>query len=121
MLLTILLVSNSLSGYCQSDSLSYGGSNKRVTIDVEYVRRANIKLIEHESCPQIIAIKDSIIHLNQIKFAIADSLYKAEYGKLYTSAKQMEQMINKDTKRIKLYGGAAIGGIAFFVLSILIK
>ncbi len=113
-----------LNGWCQNDindSIPLRRDNNKVLIDINYIRLANKKLIEHKYCNIIINNKDSIISLERNKYLIADSLYKIEYNKYYNNVKVLEKQLSKQRKRNRILSYSTIGGIAFSVLILLIK
>lgn len=110
--------------WCQNniDSASlYGGDSTKVLIDIDYIKLANKKLIEHKYCNVIINTKDSIIDLERKKYLIADSLYNVEYTKCYNNVKLLEQRIKKQRKINRIVSYSSAAGIAFSVLILLIK
>lgn len=121
--MTVLLL-NCLNSWCQSDSIHLlRGVDTLVNIELSYIRQANIKLIEHKYCDKIISAKDSIISLHELKYSIADSIYKSEYRNCYNNVKQLETQIykerNKSIRRKYIAGGAVISAIGFLVALIL--
>ena len=122
MLLVIVLLSNSLRSWSQNDTIHpLRGNDTIVTIGIDYIRKANVKLIEHKHCPEIIAVKDTIIKLERLKYNIMDSVYKAEYKKCYGALQQVNKDLTKTKKRNKILGGVTVGSVALTVLVLLLK
>lgn len=122
MLLMTALLWNCLNGWCQNDSIHpLRGDTTKVTISIDLIRKANIKLIEHSHCPEIIAAKDDVVGLERMKYATMDSLYKAAYSDCYNKAKALEKQVAKTKRRNKILGGTTIGSVAIVVLTLLLK
>lgn len=97
------------SSWCQNDSipLLYGDTVRNVvTIDIDYIRKANEKLIAHKYCPLIINQKDSIIN---------------EYEKLIDIYKVNEIKYNKLKNKNKIYSVVTISSLIIALISIFVK
>lgn len=117
-----MLVWNCLNVWSQTDSLHpLRGADTIVNVRIDLIRKANAKLIEHKYCHEIIATKDTIIDLERNKFAVMDSLYRANYINCYNNVKALEREVSKVKRRNKILGGTAIGSIAIVVLTLLVK
>ena len=122
MLLVIALLLSCSSGWCQSDATHpLRGDTTKVTVSIDLIRKANVKLIEHKHCPDIINAKDTIIKFERLKYNTLDSLYKVELSKCYNNVQILQKQINSTKRRNKILGGTAIGSIAVLVLTLLIK
>lgn len=117
-----VLVWNCLNGWCQSDATHpLRGDTTKVIVSIDLIRKANVKLIEHKHCPDIINAKDTIIRLERLKYHTLDSLYKVELSKYYNNVQMLQKQINSTKRRNKILGGTAIGSIAIVVLTLLLK
>lgn len=117
-----VLVWNCLSGWSQSSSSHpLRGNDTLVTVRIDLIRKANVKLIEHKHCPDIISTKDSIIRLERLKYSTIDSLYKASYVNCYNNVRALERQVTKTKRRNKILGGTVGCSIAIVVLSLLLK
>lgn len=117
-----MLVWNCSSGWSQNDSVHpLRGNDTVVNVRIDLIRRANIKLIEHKHCPEIIAAKDTIINLERIKYFKLDSMYRAAYNDCYNNVRALEKQVSKTKRRNKILGGTVVGSVAIVVLSLLLK
>lgn len=120
--LTIALAWSCLNGWSQNDSIHpLRGNDTVVTVRIDLIRKANIKLIEHRHCPEIIATKDTIINLERMKYTTMDSIYRAAYRDAYVRTQVLEKQIAKTKRRNKILGGTTIGSVAIVVLTLLLK
>lgn len=118
----IVLVWNCLNSWSQSSSLHpLRGNDTIVNVRIDLIRKANVKLIEHKYCPNIMATKDSIIKLERLKYFTIDSLYKANYVNCYNNVHALEKQVSKTKRRNKILGGTAVCSVAIVVLSLLLK
>lgn len=112
------------SGYCQNDVHLLRGNIPTDTvypIPISLIRIANHKLIEHQYCPIIINEKDSIIALKDKQRYIADSLHRAKIEYMFNNVQRLEQNVEKANKRKKIWATTAIGAVAAFFVTVLIK
>lgn len=117
-----VLVWSCLNGWCQTESPHpLRGNDTIVNVRIDLIRKANVKLIEHKHCPDIINAKDTIIKLERLKYNTLDSLYKVELSKYYNNVQILQKQINSTKRRNKILGGTAVGSIAVLVLTLLIK
>lgn len=117
-----MLVWNCLNGWCQSNQfIPLRGKDTIVNVRIDLIRRANVKLIEHRHCVDIISTKDTIINLERNKFAIMDSIYRVNYINCYNNIKSLEREVSKVKRRNKILGGTVVGSIAIVVLTLLVK
>lgn len=123
----IVVVMNYLNGWCQNDNGLHPLRGSKIvdtttiSIPIKYIKLANIKLIEHRYCDIIINEKDSIIDLERRKYYIADSLYKEKINYIYNVTENLERSLDKEKKRKRIWAGTAIGAVAAFFVTILIK
>lgn len=123
----IVVVMNYLNGWCQNDNGlhplrgSVIDDTTIISIPIKYIKLANIKLIEHRYCNVIINEKDSIIDLERRKYYIADSLYREKINHVYDVAENLEQKLDKENKRKRIWAGTAIGAVAAFLVTIICK
>ena len=104
-----VLVWSCLNGWCQTESPHpLRGNDTIVNVRIDLIRKANVKLIEHKHCPDIINAKDTIIKFERL-------------SKCYNNVQILQKQINSIKRRNKILGGTAIGSIAVLVLTLLIK
>ena len=124
MLLVILLVLNYSSGLCQSSIFPTGGRNDSVLIHINYIRLANEKLIESISCKKIVVIQDSIINLQNSKYAELEHEASVLQTKLYEAHSVNNNLVKKvDSQncKVKFLGGTALASTLAFLLCIILK
>lgn len=116
-----------LNDWCQNNTAgdhSLRGSvptDSVVQVPIKYIRLANNKLIEHQYCPFIINEKDSIIYLERQKYYIADSLYRQKVDVIYRANENLSKSLDKERKKRKIWAGTAIGAVAAFFVTVLLK
>ena len=121
----ILVLLNFLKVWSQNNDLSLRGINHNtdttITINIDYIRKANIKLIERKYLLKLNLEKDSIINLKNDyineQYIIIDSLN----NKLVTQHKVINNItegLNKQKKNIIIYsvGGTLIGIIIGLII-----
>lgn len=121
----ILVLLNFLKVWSQNNDLSLRGINHNtdttITINIDYIRKANIKLIERKYLLKLNSEKDSIINLKNDyineQYIIIDSLN----NKLVTQHKVINNItedLNKQKKNIIIYsvGGTLIGIIIGLII-----
>ena len=117
-----VLVWSCLNGWCQTESPHpLRGNDTIVNVRIDLIRKANVKLIEHKHCPDIISAKDTIIRLERLKYHTLDSIYNAELVKCYNNVQVLQKQVNSTKRRNKILGGATIGSVAIVVLTLLLK
>lgn len=122
LILMIVMQLNCLKSWCQTNTdVPSTGEITKAYIEIDYIREANKKLIEHKYCPIIIAQKDTIINLEKIKYNILDSLYKDKLYRQSIIQQNIEQDLIKQEKRVKILSGTTVGAVAAFLLTLLIK
>ena len=121
--LVILLVLSCSSGWCQSNS-STGGRTDSVLIHIDYIRLANQKLIEGISCKKIVNIQDSVINLQQQKYAELEAEASVLQTKLYDtneSVVKLNEAVDKEKRKVRFLGGTALASTLAFLLCIIVK
>lgn len=124
MSLVILLVLNCSSGWCQINTSPTGGQTDSVLISINYIRLANKKLIEGISCKKIVNIQDSIINLQQQKYAELEAEASVLQTKLYNineCNQSLEFKLDKQNRKVRFLGGTALASTLAFLLCIILK
>ena len=124
MSLVILLVLSCSNGWCQISISPTGGQADSVLISINYIRLANKKLIEGISCKKIVNIQDSIINLQQQKYAELEAEASVLQTKLYDineSNKSLEIKLDKEKSKVRFLGGTALASTLAFLLCIILK
>lgn len=124
MSLVILLVLNCSSGWCQISISPTGGQTDSVLISINYIRLANKKLIEGISCKKIVNIQDSIINLQQQKYAELEAETSILQTKLYETNKvntKLNERMDKQNRKVRFLGGTALASTLAFLLCIILK
>lgn len=124
MSLVILLVLNCSSGWCQINTSPTGGQTDSVLISINYIRLANKKLIEGISCKKIVNIQDSIINLQQQKYAELEAEASVLQTKLYETNKvntKLNERMDKQNRKVRFLGGTALASTLAFLLCIILK
>lgn len=124
MLLVILLVLNYSSGSCQSSIFPTGGRTDSVLIHIDYIRLANEKLIEGIRDKKIVAIQDSIINLQNQKYAELEAEAGTLQTKLYENyivTESLEVKLDKQNRKVKFLGGTALASTLAFLVSIILN
>lgn len=122
--LVILLVLSCSSGWCQISSSPTGGRNDSVLISIDYIRLANKKLIEGISCKKIVNIQDSIINLQQQKYAELEAEASVLQTKLYETNKvniKLNERVDNQNRKVRFLGGTALASTLAFLLCIILK
>lgn len=122
MLLVTLLVLNCSSGLCQSSIFPTGGRTDSVLIHINYIKLANEKLIEGISCKKIVNIQDSIINLQQQKYAELEAEVGVLQTKLYDVNRvngKLTKDVDKQNRKVKFLGGTALASTLAFILCII--
>lgn len=122
--LVILLVLSCSSGWCQIDTSLTGGRNDSVLIHIDYIKLANQKLIEGISCKKIVNIQDSIINLQQQKYAELETEASVLQTKLYHTNEnvvKLNEAVNKEKGKVRFLGGTALASTLAFILCIILK
>ena len=117
----ILLLLNCSSGWCQNNSPT---GDSIVSLNINYIKLANKKLIENKYNRKIILIQDSVINLHKIKYAALNSEVVRLQQDLHNSNKDISKL-NKSLRvsksRNKILGGIAGTSIIAFVICIILK
>ena len=121
--LVILLVLSCSSSWCQNNPPT-GGQIDSVFISIDYIRLANQKLIEGISCKKIVIIQDSIINLQQQKYAELEAEAGVLQTKLYNTNKannELTDYLDKEKRKVRFLGGTALASTLAFLLCIILK
>lgn len=124
LILMIVMLLNFSKIWCQNniDSISPStGDDNKIYIEVDYIRKANEKLIEHKYCPFIISQKDSIILLERNKYDILDSISRVAINNQLNIQKELNKDLNKKKNQVKILSGTTLGAVVAFLLTLLIK
>ena len=124
MLLVILLVLNCSSGSCQSSIFPTGGRTDSVLIHINYIRLANEKLIEGIRDKKIVAIQDSIINLQNQKYAkleVETSMLQTKLYDNYIVTESLEIKLDKQNRKVRFLGGTALASTLAFILCIILN
>ena len=112
------------SSWCQISNSPTGGLNDSVLISINYIRLANKKLIEGISCKKIVNIQDSIINLQQQKYAELEAEASVLQTKLYNineCNQSLEFKLDKQNRKVRFLGGTALASTLAFLLCIIVK
>lgn len=112
------------SSWCQISNSLTGGRNDSVLISIDYIRLANKKIIEGISCKKIVNIQDSIINLQQQKYAELEAEASILQTKLYNtneSVVRLNETVDKEKRKVRFLGGTALASTLAFLLCIILK
>lgn len=124
MSLVILLVLSCSNSWCQISISPTGCQTDSVLISINYIRLANKKLIEGISCKKIVNIQDSIINLQQQKYAELEAEASILQTKLYETNKvntKLNERMDKQNRKVRFLGGTALASTLAFLLCIILK
>ena len=110
--------------YCLNSSPLRGIENDSILVPIDYIKTANKKLIELKYLKREVALKDSIIVLNNAKYDALDVEVYELQKKLDESNKDIESLNKKllrSDKKYKFSSGCAIISVATTILLILFK
>ena len=119
----MLMLSYSKS-WCQISYSPTGGQTDSVLISIDYIKLANKKLIEGISCKKIVNIQDSIINLQQQKYAELEAEASVLQTKLYDVNRVNVKLTNemdKQNRKVKFLGGTALASTLAFLVCIILK
>lgn len=119
----MLMLSYSKS-WCQSSYSPTGGRTDSVLISIDYIKLANKKLIEGISCKKIVNIQDSVINLQQQKYAELEAEVSILQTKLYDAHRvnvKLTKDVDKQNRKVKFLGGTALASTLAFLLCIILK
>lgn len=119
----ILLVLSYSSSWCQNNA-STGARIDSVFISIDYIRLANQKLIEGISCKKIVIVQDSIINLQQQKYAELEAEASVLQTKLYNTNKANNELtyyLDKEKRKVRFLGGTALASTLAFLLCVILK
>lgn len=96
----------------------------KITISIELLRKANIKMIERKYFKKIIVEQDSIITLKD-KYILEQENVINDFQKRLLANAQLNETIKKDLERekikSKIFGGIAGVAVVVTIVTILIK
>ena len=119
----MLMLSYSKS-WCQISYSPTGGQTDSVLISIDYIKLANKKLIEGISCKKIVNIQDSVINLQQQKYAELEVEVSILQTKLYNineCNQSLEFKLDKQNRKVRFLGGTALASTLAFLLCIILK
>lgn len=124
MLLTMMLMLSYSKSWCQSNTPSTGGQTDSVLISIDYIKLANKKLIESIGCKKIVNIQDSIINLQQQKYAELEAEVGVLQTKLYDVNRvniKLTKDVDKQNRKVKFLGGTALASTLAFLVCVILK
>ena len=119
-----MMLLNCSNSWCQISSSPTGGRDDSVLISIDYIRLANKKIIEGISCKKIVNIQDSIINLQQQKYAELEAEASILQTKLYETNKvntKLNERMDKQNRKVRFLGGTALASTLAFLLCIILK
>lgn len=119
----MLMLSYSKS-WCQISYSPTGGQTDSVLISIDYIKLANKKLIEGISCKKIVNIQDSVINLQQQKYAELEAEVGILQTKLYETNKaniKLNERVDNQNRKVKFLGGTALASTLAFLVCIILK
>ena len=119
----MLMLSYSKS-WCQINTSPTGGQTDSVLISIDYIKLANKKLIEGISCKKIVNIQDSIINLQQQKYAELEAEVGVLQTKLYDVNRvnvKLTKDVDKQNRKVKFLGGTALASTLAFLVCVILK
>ena len=119
-----MMLLNYSNSWCQNSSSPTGGLKDSVFISIDYIKLANKKLIEEISCKKIVNIQDSIINLQQQKYAELEAEAGVLQTKLYNTNKVNDELtdyLDKERRKVRFLGGTALASALAFLLCIILK
>lgn len=130
-MLTIVMLLNSFMSLLASDKydtslrgIEWKSDTVKITIPIELLRKANIKMIERKYFKKIIIEQDSIITLKDKYILEQENVINDFQKRLLVNAK-LNETIRKDLERekvkSKIFGGIAGVAIVVTIVTILIK
>ena len=124
MLLMMMLMLSYSKSWCQSSTSPTGGQTDSVFISIDYIKLANKKLIEGISCKKIVNIQDSIINLQQQKYAELEAEVGVLQTKLYDVNRvnvKLTNEVDKQNRKVKFLGGTALASTLAFLVCVILK
>lgn len=119
----MLMLSYSKS-WCQTSSSPTGGQTDSVLISIDYIKLANKKLIEGISCKKIVNIHDSVINLQQQKYAELEAEVSILQTKLYDAHScnvKLTKDVDNQKSKVRFLGGTALASTLAFLVCIILK
>ena len=122
MLLMMMLMLSYSKIWCQSSSSPTGGRTDSVLISIDYIKLANKKLIEGIRCKTIGNIQDSVINLQQQKYAELEAEVSILQTKLYDAHScnvKLTKDVDNQKSKVRFLGGTALASTLAFLVCII--
>lgn len=119
----MLMLSYSKS-WCQISYSPTGGQTDSLLISIDYIKLANKKLIEGISCKKIVNIQDSVINLQQQKYAELEAEVSILQTKLYDAHScnvKLTKDVDNQKSKVRFLGGTALASTLAFLVCIILK
>lgn len=124
MLLMMMLMLSYSKSWCQISYSPTGGRTDSVLISIDYIKLANKKLIEGISCKKIVNIQDSVINLQQQKYAELEAEVSILQTKLYDAHNcnvKLTKDVDNQKSKVRFLGGTALASTLAFLVCIILK
>ena len=124
MLLMMMLMLSYSKSWCQISYSPTGGQTDSVLISIDYIKLANKKLIEGISCKNIVNIQDSVINLQQQKYAELEAEVSILQTKLYDAHScnvKLTKDVDNQKSKVRFLGGTALASTLAFLVCIILK
>ena len=124
MVLMMMLMLSYSKSWCQSSYSPTGGQTDSVLISIDYIKLANKKLIEGISCKKIVNIQDSVINLQQQKYAELEAEVSILQTKLYDAHScnvKLTKDVDNQKSKVRFLGGTALASTLAFLVCIILK
>ena len=124
MLLMMMLMLSYSKSWCQISYSPTGGQTDSVLISIDYIKLANKKLIEGISCKKIVNIQDSVINLQQQKYAELEAEVSILQTKLYDAHScnvKLTKDVDNQKSKVRFLGGTALASTLAFLVCIILK
>ena len=124
MLLMMMLMLSYSKSWCQISYSPTGGQTDSVLISIDYIKLANKKLIEGISCKKIVNIQDSVINLQQQKYAELEAEVSILQTKLYDAHScnvKLTKDVDSQKSKVRFLGGTALASTLAFLVCIILK
>ena len=124
MLLMMMLMLSYSKSWCQISTPPTGGRTDSVLISIDYIKLANKKFIEGISCNKIVNIQDSVINLQQQKYAELEAEVSILQTKLYDAHScnvKLTKDVDTQKSKVRFLGGTALASTLAFLVCIILK
>lgn len=124
MLLMMMLMLSYSKSWCQISYSPTGGQTDSVLISIDYIKLANKKLIEGISCKKIVNIQDSVINLQQQKYAELEAEVSILQTRLYDAHScnvKLTKDVDNQKSKVRFLGGTALASTLAFLVCIILK